>query len=219
MGKHAQTRPPSRARRVAVVSTGTLLLCLCGAGPAFADIGPVPVPEPVDDAVATVTHAAGIDDPIADSTGSTDSDKTTKHARHKHHSKTTLTKSKLTASTTTTKATSTRTTDRTAAQHRSAPAPTSYAISGLRAAPMTATTPSFATGRAPVTAGALPAAGQATAAGQTPQLITPAANILDGTGGEDGPRVLLVGLAAMVLGGLSAGHIKVAQDRIAAIIG
>jgi hypothetical protein len=69
-----------------------------------------------------------------------------------------------------------------------------------------------------MTASALPQASDL-AADTSPTLITPAANVLTGTGGEEGPRVLLVGLAAMVLGGLSAGHIKVAQDRIALLIG
>ena len=217
MGKHAQTRQPSRAARAAAVSTGTLLLCLCGAGPAFADIGPVPVPQPVDDAVTTVTDAAGVDNPLHDSTTSTDGGKTTRHSKHRHHSQTKLDTSTLTAPRTTTTGTSA-----TPRAHRQTPAvtPVSYPMGGLRASALTSTSPVIETGRAPVTAGSLPAPGQANAAGATPQLIRPAAaSILDGTGGEDGPRVILIGLAAMVLGGLSAGHIKVAQDRLAAIIG
>jgi len=217
MGKHAQTRQPSRVARAAAVSTGTLLLCLCGAGPAFADIGPVPVPQPVDDAVTTVTDAAGLDNPLDDSTTSTDGGKTTRHAKHKHHSQTKLVTSTLTAPKTTTTATSAK-----PRAHRQTPAvtPVSYPVGGLRASALTTTTPVIETGRAPVTAGSVPAAGQAdTAAGAPQRIRSAAATILDGTGGEEGPRVILIGVAAMVLGGLSAGHIKVAQDRLAAIIG
>jgi hypothetical protein len=224
MGKHAQSRQPSRARRAAVVSTGTLLLCLGTAAPAFADLGPVPVPEPIGDAADQVSEATGLPNPLetadatADeltgtSTGGTD--KNGHHARHKHRDGTKLTTSTLgTTDTTSSDGANAR-------QHRqqaSAVTPASYTYGGLRGVPLTTASPLVDAGRAPMTAGALPQAPDV-AADASPTLITPAANVLTGTGGEEGPRVLLVGLAAMVLGGLSAGHIKVAQDRIAQVIG
>jgi hypothetical protein len=221
MGKHAQSRQPSRARRAAVVSTGTLLLCLGTAAPAFADIGPVPVPEPVGDAVEQVSDATGLPNPLetADEltgTGtSTDTDKTGHHARHKHRDGSKLATSTLSTPDTTG---SERTSGRQHRQPTSAVTPASFTYGGLRGVPLTTASPLVDAGRAPMTAGALPQASDL-AADTSPTLITPAANVLTGTGGEEGPRVLLVGLAAMVLGGLSAGHIKVAQDRIALLIG
>ena len=225
MGKHAMPRKPSRAGRTAVVSAGTLLLCLGTAAPALADIGPVPVPQPVDDAVTQVSDATGLPNPlktVEDATGSTtDSPKPAHHAKHKqHHTKPHLTTSTLTPETTTN--TSTGHTPRHAKRaHLPGPAATSapYTYGGLRGVPMTTTSPLVDSGRAPVTAGAASGDTAVLAAGSSPTLVRPSAAMLDGAGGEDGPRVVLIGLAAMVLGGLSAGHIKIAQDRIAQVIG
>jgi hypothetical protein len=217
MGKHAQPRQPSRARRAAVVSGGTLLLCLGTAAPALADIGPVPVPQPIDDTVDQLSDATGLPNPIetADDVAgdSTDQTTTTKHSKHKHHS--------TRLSTTTLKAEQTNTTQRHPAkrQQPAAVTPASYTYGGLRGVPMTTSAPLVEAGRAPVTAGAVSGDTAVLAAGSAPTLVKPSADLLDGAGGQEGPRVLLIGLAAMVVGGLSAGHIKVAQDRLAQIIG
>jgi len=220
MGKHALPRTPSRARRAAVVSTGTLLLCLCGAAPALADIGPVPVPDPVEDVVDQASDTLGIPNPIDTTEEATGTAKPTKDGdtrKHKHHkagTDTDTTTSKLT----TTDSKTTRTHNRFRPGHFEVrelpgPAPT-YTYTGSS---MTTATKAFDAVRPPVTAGAV-GGSDVMAAGSSPTLIRPSASILDGTGGEDGPRVLIIGLAAMVLGGLSAGHIKVAQDRLAGLI-
>lgn len=220
MGKHAMPRTPSRARRAAVVSGGTLLLCLGTAAPALADIGPVPVPDPVEDAVQQVSDTTGVPNPIKtvdDTASSTDTTtKTTHHDKHKHHTRAPLTTSSLTPSDSTT--TSGQHPARHHRQQVTAVTPASYEYGGLRGVPMTTSSPLVDAGRAPVTAGAANDTA-VLAASSAPTDGTPSAGILTGTGGEDGPRVLLIGLAAMVLGGLSAGHIKIAQDRIAQVIG
>lgn len=218
MGKHAQPRQSSRARRAAVVSTGTLLLCLGTAAPALADIGPVPVPEPVGDAAQQVADETGLPNPldaVDDATGTTDPAKPVEHAKHKHHAQARLGTSTFGTPGTTT---SGRPAARHHRHHGAAVTPTSFTYGGLRGVAMTTTSPLVDAGRAPVTAGAVSGDSAVQAAGSSPTLVTPAADMLDGTGGEGGPRVLLVGLAAMVLGGLSAGHIKVAQDRLADLI-
>src|SRR3954454_14456069 len=136
MGKHAQPRQPSRARRTAVVSTGTLLLCLGSAAPALADIGPIPVPDPVSSRVDQGSHATGLPNPlhtVSHAVGS--SDKTTKPAKHhhkhaKHHARTPLPTSTLS-----TTHTSSSPAVHTAARHRhqaTAVIPASYTYGGLR---------------------------------------------------------------------------------------
>jgi hypothetical protein len=64
MSQHTdQHRPKRLARRAATVSAGAFALCLAGASPALADLGPIPAPDlgPVTDTVSPVTDAV---DPV-----------------------------------------------------------------------------------------------------------------------------------------------------------
>src|SRR5204862_5941009 len=126
------------------------------------------------------------------------SPKTPKHGKHsKHHVRTPLPTSRFSTQPGT--STDRQTVRRHHTHHATAAVPASYTYGGLRGVMMSTTAPLVDAGRAPVTAGAVTGNSAVLAAGSSPTLVTPAADLLDGTGGEGGPRVLLVGLAAMVL--------------------
>ena len=210
MGKHAAPRKSllgSRtAQRAAAVSTGTLVLCLGAVAPALAVAGPsptpttsapgdpIPVPKPVAVVVHQVSDATGLPDPLT----------TNKTTKPHHHRGGVTTKPHVSLGRHHDQAQPTVTV------HQRTPAaytPGAYPIGGLRSMPTTAAT--ALDGRAP-----------AVATDQEPTSIAPVAGsqllpgLPDLTQHQDTARILLVAAAMMLLGGLSSGHIKVAQQRV-----
>jgi hypothetical protein len=203
MGKHAAPRTsPLRGRatqRVAAVSAGAFVLCLGAAAPALATTGvptPPPVPQPVSDAVQTVADIAGVPNPLG--TGST----TTK-PRHHHHGLHANNPNVSFGATTTVSRPSRPTASKPTATY----APASYSLAGLRGVP---------TMRVAALDGRVPTV----ASKQQPARIANAASIRAGAiplvpPTQDTTRILLVAVAVMALGGLTSGHLKLAQQRLA----
>jgi len=203
MGKHAAPRKPlfSRpaAQRATAVSLGSFVLCLGAAAPAFAVTATPtpPLPQPVNDAVEQVSHAAGVPNPLGD-----DSTNKPKHHRSGHHAAQKPAPSSPTH-------TATRT--GTPATHPASPTytPSMFTLAALhnprdtRTAEMSGREPSMAD-NGTVTRIAPAAAHRA--------LIN-----LPGTPAQqDTERILLVAAATLLLGGLASGHLKAAQRRMIA---
>lgn len=207
MGKHAKPRVSvmhgRTAQRAAAVSAGTFVLCLGAAAPALASTGsptpplPIPLPQPVTDTVQQLSDATGLPNPLADTTT------TTATTHHRHKTARATSKPTQPASTPPTR------TNRpgSSVRHSAAPvaAPTSFTLGGLRSDPATSIAP--VTGRAPAMAHQPVVQRIVQEAGSSP---------LAGIPGEaphqDTARILLVALATMILGGLTSGHIKAAQQ-------
>lgn len=202
MGKHAAPRTsPFRGRtaqRAAAVSAGTVVLCLGAAAPAIAVTGvptPPPIPQPVSDTVQQVSDVTGLPNPLAG----------TSTTKPHHHRQPDTTKPRLPLG---------HRTQSTAPTHHAAPAtpaqvtPASYSLAGLRGEPTMQT--AAGDGRLPTVAAQNPVTHIAQAAAQqlgSIPMVPPT---------QDTARILVVALAVMILGGLTSGHLKAAQQRIAA---
>jgi hypothetical protein len=209
MGKHAAPRKPllrsQTVQRAAAVSTGTLVLCLGAAAPALAATSPspsptvagvedpIPVPKPVATVVEQVSDATGLPDPLTTDDG----------AKPHHHRGPATTKPHVTLG-------HAQQTQPTQDRHRKSPAAytvSSYPVGGLRSMPGAAMT--AVDGRAPNVASTAPTTRIVQSAGS--QLLPGLPTM---TADQDTARILLVALAMMLLGGLSSGHIKAAQQRV-----
>ena len=173
------------------------MLCLGAAAPAIATTGvpaPPPIPQPVSDAVQQVSDTTGLPNPLP----------STSTTKPHHHRQPDTTKPRLTLG---------HRTPPPAATHHSAPVrhphytPASYSLAGLRGEPTVRT--SSVDGRVPTVASSNPVTQIAQDAAQqlgSIPMVPPT---------EDTARILVVALAVMVLGGLTSGHLKAAQQRIA----
>lgn len=202
MGRHAKPRTSllrSRtARRAGAVSAGTLVLCLGAAAPAIATTGlpsPPPVPQPVSDAVQQVTTIAGVPDPIA-----------TTAPKPAHHQKPHSSKPSAGLSDPSQPTAPTR---HLARPTQTAYTPVSYTLGGLRGVATTGT--AAMAGRLPSVATTPTVTPIAPVAGSSPLASLPL-----GPASQDTARILMVALAVLCLGGLTSGHLKAAQQRLAA---
>lgn len=202
MGRHAAPRKPllSRpaAKRATAVSVGTFVLCLGAAAPAVAaTVAPAPpLPQPISDAVQTVSDVTGLPNPIT-----ADSATTPKHDSTRNHT-----------SKPTSPAVHPRTVTRTSkpATHPAAPAytPSLMTLAALHNPRTTRT--ADVSGQQPSIAGSQPVTRIAPAASRS--MIN-----LPGTPAQqDTERILLVAAATLLLGGLTSGHLKAAQRRLIA---
>jgi hypothetical protein len=209
----ARSPKGQRGRRAAAVSTGTLLLCLWGSGTAFATESPSPlpgtgtlpavvappVPSPVDGLVKKLSDATGITDPLAPAPHVAGGSHTGRHHR-----------ARLTHPPTTSTGTIQRA-PRTG--HRATvAAPAATSVLGLSAMPglrsFGQSTQALPAAVAPVVVAPQPishVAHSSTLGG----LLSPANDTELG-------RMLVLVLAMMVVGGLAASHVKLAQNVLAA---
>jgi hypothetical protein len=205
MGKHAAPRTSplgSRSvQRAAAISAGTFVLCLGAAAPALATTGfptPPPVPQPVGDAVQQVSDTLGIPNPLGDSSAA----KPHHHRPAAHAKKPSLALAHQTQTPVQPQ--------HSAPTRHAAVMPASYSLGGLRAVPSTRM--ATLAGRVPTVAShqkvtrIAPAAAGSNQIGSIPMLPPT----------QDTGRILLVAVAVMFLGGLTSGHMKIAQQRIAA---
>jgi hypothetical protein len=200
-------------RRAAAVSTGTLLLCLWTTGTAFADSGTDPLTptaaspvgsasttrppsrDPIDDLVRQVSETVGVSDPLT-----TEPDKPGHHHKHGRPGSGSPT-DKPTATGSRTHA------QRAAADHRSQP------VLGLSRWRMSAGDPSVM----PVAVRPPTIAHPQHRAGLVARARASLDSLLPGPSDLDHGRGLLLLVGTMVIGCLAAGHIKVAQEGLAAL--
>jgi hypothetical protein len=223
MSQHTHHHRPQRfARRAAAVSAGAFALCLAGASPALADLGPIPAPDlsPVTDTLTPVTTVVDSVVPVSTTLQQVESDLGL--------TDTVSTAPKPSKPAPTTDETSTRTHKGT--RHHSTtgtrearseplpgPAPVSPAyvptwnlpagqLPGLR---------SVTTGTTGVDAEAPAVAGQP--ASPARRAITLAGGAIEDLGDPATPlgRTLLIIVSTLAIGTLAGGHVKAAQDRLA----
>lgn len=184
MGRHAAPRRTSSpVRRATAVSAGTLVLCLGGFAPGVAAAAdPPPVPKPVSDLVQQVSNTTGTPNPIPPSGGAV------REHRAPHRSTSTAASTKPARHVSLSRTSPTLSPPLTMPTTSLLARETALRASSLHAPVLPAVT--------------TPAAVQPSSALQA--LPAPAQR-------DDAPRILLVAIATLILGGLASGHIKAAQ--------
>lgn len=220
-----------QARRAAAVSTGALMLCLFGAGPAWASISPdplpttdplptvlpsptataVPIPSPVQDAVQQVTQTLGVSNPVPSATSTATSTTTT--TQHTIRKSTGGQSPTPTSHRTTAAAASTRhhAAARGSRQQSSAAVPPAV-LSGFGAGSFAVGNPAQ-TVQPPVTAPVVVA--PMAVAHRTDNRPPTLADVLGGPGGVQALRIVLLALATTIVSGIAVGHVKNARAEFA----
>ena len=213
----ARTRPSLLARRAAAVSAGAFALCVAGATPAMADLDPGPLPDlsPVTEAVSPVTDVV---DPVVPVTQTvTDVEKTIGVSRETPRSKPKPGTKPTDGDGTTTRKHAERAgrQDGQAVDIKSLMdvPPKNYASWPGPVADMPGLRNSWPAAVADVEAPALAAPAE-----PRRSVISLAGGALQdlGDAGTPAGRTALVIVSMLVIGTLAGGHVKAAQDRLAA---